>query len=74
MSITRITVDPEVMGGVPCVRNTRIPVSIILKLLAKKATFIKILDDYPEMEEKDILSCLEFAVWSVSEKTMRIIS
>jgi uncharacterized protein (DUF433 family) len=62
------------MSGIPCIRNTRIPVSIILKLLAKKATYEEIMDDYSEINEEDIISCLEFAAWSVSEKTMRIAS
>ncbi|MFQ6123395.1 MAG: DUF433 domain-containing protein [Candidatus Heimdallarchaeota archaeon] len=66
----RITVNPKVMGGTPCIRNTRIPVSIILKLLAKGETPEQLLTDYPELTEEDIRSCLEYASWSVSETSL----
>jgi len=68
----RITVNPKVMGGTPCIRNTRIPVSIILKLLAKGETPEQILTDYPELTEEDIQACLEYASWSVSETSLPV--
>ena len=70
----RITIDPKVMNGKPCVRDTRIPVSIILKLLAKKESYNQILNSYPELEEEDILACLEYAAWSVSENSLPVFS
>ena len=62
------------MTGKPCVRDTRIPVSIILKLLAKKESYNQILNSYPELEEEDILACLEYAAWSVSENSLPVFS
>lgn len=72
MYFDRITIDPKVMGGNPCIRDTRIPVSLILKLLAKKETFENIIDDYPELTEYDIVACLNYAVWSVSETIIQV--
>ncbi|MHA1838654.1 MAG: DUF433 domain-containing protein [Candidatus Ranarchaeia archaeon] len=68
----RITVDPMVMGGVPCIRDTRVPVSVILKLLAKRVKPEQILRDYPELEEADITACLTFASWTVSEHSLPV--
>ena len=68
----RITVNPKIMGGTPCVRDTRIPVSIILKLLAKSETPEQILTDYPDLTEDDIQACLEYASWSVSETSLPV--
>ncbi|MCY3414880.1 MAG: DUF433 domain-containing protein [Candidatus Heimdallarchaeota archaeon] len=55
-------------------RDTRIPVSIILKLLAQKETMEEIIKAYPEITEDDIVACLEFAAWRVSEKEVELIS
>ncbi|MFQ5976997.1 MAG: DUF433 domain-containing protein [Candidatus Heimdallarchaeota archaeon] len=74
MIFNRIAIDPNVMGGTPCIRDTRIPVSIIIKLLAKRETFEKIISDYPELIEEDILASLEYAAWSVSEKSTPVFS
>ncbi len=54
MSLDRITINPEVMSGQPCIRGLRIPVSFILRLLASGKTVHQILDDYPELEKEDI--------------------
>lgn len=59
--LERITIDPEVMGGQPCIRGLRIPVSFIVKLLATGRTRGDILEDYPELEEEDIY---ESSVWN----------
>lgn len=72
--LNRITVDPNVMTGKACIRDTRIPATIILKLLAKKETYEQILVSYPELEEEDFLACLEYAAWSVSEKSLPVFS
>ncbi len=67
-----ITVNQKVMGGTPCVRDTRIPVSIVLKLLAKGETPKQILTNYPDLTEEDIQACLEYASWSVSETSLPV--
>ena len=72
MALNRITIDPEVMSGQPCIRGLRIPVPLILRLLASGKTIFQILQDYPELEEEDIRQTLSFASWATSEKTIMI--
>ena len=59
--IDRITVDPTVCGGRPCIRGIRIRVKDVLDLLAAGATRDEILADYPYLEPDDITAVLEFA-------------
>lgn len=60
-SSDRITIDPEVCGGRPCIRGLRIRVRDILDMLAGGATRAEILADYPYLEDEDIAAALEFA-------------
>ena len=60
-AIDRITVDPNVCGGRPCIRGVRIRVKDVLDLLAAGATRNEILGDYPYLEPDDITAVLEFA-------------
>ena len=57
----RITIDPEVCGGRPCIRGLRIRVRDILDMLAGGATREEILADYSYLENEDITAALEFA-------------
>lgn len=57
----RITFDPEVCGGRPCVRGMRIRVSDILEMLGHGAEVQEILADFPDLEEVDIRACLLYA-------------
>jgi len=59
--LDRITVDPEVCGGRPCIRGLRVRVKDILDMLAGGATRTEILADYPYLEDEDITAALEFA-------------
>jgi uncharacterized protein (DUF433 family) len=59
--LDRITSEPSVLGGLPCIRGQRIPVTDILELLASGATSAEILADYPYLEEADIIATLEYA-------------
>jgi len=59
--LDRITVNPEVCGGRPCIRGLRIRVMDILDMLADGATFEEILQDYPYLEPEDIRAALEYA-------------
>ena len=61
----RILVDHRIMGGVPCVRGTRIPVATVLGLLAQGASTAEVLDNYPQIATADIFACLEFAAAAV---------
>ena len=57
----RITIDPEVCGGRPCIRGLRIRVRDVLEMLAGGATREEILADYPYLEDEDITASLEYA-------------
>jgi len=57
----RISVDPEIRHGKPCIKGTRIPVYLILDLLGGGSSVEEILDDYPDLKTEDIRACLEYA-------------
>ena len=57
----RITIDPNICHGKPCIRGLRYPVTTILELLAAGMSHDEIRADYPDVEEDDILACLEYA-------------
>ena len=59
--IERITIEPGKCGGRPCIRGLRIRVKDVLGLLAAGASHQEILEDYPDLEEADILAALNFA-------------
>ncbi len=56
-----IQINPDIRFGKPCIRNTRISVYDVLSWLASLMTFKDILEDYPELTEKDIQACLAYA-------------
>jgi uncharacterized protein (DUF433 family) len=58
--LQRITIDPKVSFGKPCVLGYRIWVSLVLDLPAQGATGAEILEDYPQLEEADIMACLAY--------------
>jgi uncharacterized protein (DUF433 family) len=57
----RITIDPDVCHGKPCIRGLRYPVEVILELLSSGMTAEDILADYEDLEREDILAVLSFA-------------
>jgi uncharacterized protein (DUF433 family) len=59
--LARITIDPEICHGKPCIRHMRYPVEIILELLSSGMTIEDILADYDDLERDDILAALAFA-------------
>jgi uncharacterized protein (DUF433 family) len=67
MSFTRITFNPEIMGGKACIRGMRISVSTIVGLFAAGRTRDEILKAYPYLEEGDIREALEYAAWRLEE-------
>ncbi len=69
--LDRITSDPEICGGRPCIRGQRIRVTDILDLLAGGATRAEILDDYPYLEDDDITAALEYAARHVDHPLIR---
>jgi len=68
----RIEINSSVMLGKPVVRNTRIPVELVLRKLAEGATVADLLDAYPRLTEADVRACLAYAADSVAhEETYR---
>ncbi len=66
----RVTIDPARMGGVPCIRNLRIPVATVVGSLADGMTEAEILAAYPDLELEDIRAALRFAAWAVMEREL----
>lgn len=74
VKFTRITVDPNQMSGVPCIRGLRIPVSTILGNLADGQSVEQILQDYPDLQPDDIQESLRYAAESALERELPILS
>lgn len=70
MKLTRITIDPYQMGGVPCLRNLRIPVATVVGMIAEGMSHSEILTAYPDLEEGDIREALAFAADAVREREL----
>jgi len=66
--IDRITFDPAVMGGKPCIRGQRVTVATVLGLLAAGRSREEILQAYPYLEAGDIAQCLAYAAWRMEER------
>ncbi|GAX36815.1 DUF433 domain-containing protein [Nodularia sp. NIES-3585] len=65
--LTRITFNPEIMGGKPCIRGMRVTVGTIVGLMAAEHTPEDILKAYPYLESEDIYEALAYAAWRVEE-------
>jgi uncharacterized protein (DUF433 family) len=72
MDLTRITVDHQIMGGVPCVTGTRIPVATIVGLVASGLTTDEIVAEYPQLTRADVQACLEYAARAVDERELPV--
>lgn len=72
MAFERITVDPERMGGLPTVRDTRVTVGMVLGQLAAGREIDAVLRDYPYLEREDILAALEYAATAVNEREVPV--
>ena len=70
MTFERITNDPEVMSGLPCIRDTRVTVSAVLGQLAAGQTVEQILADYPYLDFEDVLAALAFAAEAMQEREL----
>ena len=68
MQLARITHDPAVMGGKPCIRGLRVTVGMIIGLLAAGQTRERILQAYPYLEPEDIDADLAYAAWRLEER------
>jgi len=70
----RITMDPEVMGGKPCIRGMRVTVGMIVEAMAAGRTIEQLLADFPYIEEPDIRDALAFAARLAQGHEIRLAS
>ena len=70
----RITIDPEICHGKPCIRGLRYPVEMVLELLSSGMTIEDLLADYPDLEREDILAALAFAARLSQVKRISVIA
>ncbi len=68
MEIDRITLDPAVMGGKPCLRGLRVTVGTVLGLMASGVSRERILSAYPYLEAEDLDAALSYAAWRLEER------
>ncbi len=61
----RTTMDPQVMGGKPCIRGMRVPVGTVVGLVAAGRSIDEILTAYPYLESEDVQEALTYAAWRV---------
>jgi uncharacterized protein (DUF433 family) len=62
------------MGGLPCIRGLRIPVSTVIGQLAAGRTHQQVLEDFPDLSEEDVLAALEFAAAAVQERELPLLA
>ena len=72
--LNRITMDPAVMGGKPCIRGMRVTVGTIVGVMAAGKAIEEVLAAYPYIEREDILQALTYAAWRSEEKDLPLVS
>lgn len=70
MPFERITIDANKMGGVPCIRDLRMPVATVVGFVADGLTTDEILAEFPELEREDITESLRYAAAAVLEREL----
>jgi uncharacterized protein (DUF433 family) len=70
--LSRITVDPEICHGKPCVRGLRYPVETILEYLAGGDTIDELIREFPDLEREDVLACHEFSRRMLTAKSIHL--
>jgi uncharacterized protein (DUF433 family) len=71
---TRITLDPLVMGGKPCIRGMRVTVGAIVGLIGVGKTIDEVLAAYPYIEREDVLEAIRYAAWRAEEREFPLAS
>jgi uncharacterized protein (DUF433 family) len=71
-NLDRITINPEVMGGKPCIRGMRVTVGTVVGLLASGKTESDILSEFPYLEIEDIRQALGYAAWRSQEREVQL--
>ena len=74
MKFTRITIEPDKIGGMPCIRGLRIPVATVVAMVANGMNEKKILDAYPDLEPYDIREALLYAAEAVKERQIPLVN
>lgn len=74
MKFNRITHDPNVMGGKPCIRGLRVTVGMIVGLMATGASRERILQAYPYLEPEDFDEALAYAAWRLEEREEALVT
>lgn len=72
--LSRITMDPRIMGGKPCIRSMRVTVGTLVGLMASGKTIDEVLAAYPYIEREDVLEALTYAAWRSEEKELPLAS
>lgn len=70
--LEKIIVDPEIMGGKPVIKGTRIPLYIIIQMVRDGLSFDKIIEEYPRLTVEDIQAALDYALHSISDEEWNI--
>jgi len=65
----RITVQPDQMGGIPCIRGLRMPVATVVRMVANGLSVTEILQDFPTLEAEDIIEALRYAAELAEQPT-----
>jgi uncharacterized protein (DUF433 family) len=73
MQFQRITINPKQMGGLPCIRGLRMPVSTVIAMLGNGMTEDEILSDHPDLEQEDIREALLYAAEAVRVRELPLI-
>jgi uncharacterized protein (DUF433 family) len=71
-TLDRITRDPAVMGGRPCIRGMRVTVGMIVGQIGSGVTIDDLLSDYPYLEREDVLQALRYAAWLAEEREIEL--
>jgi uncharacterized protein (DUF433 family) len=71
--LQRITVNPAVMTGLPCIRGMRIPVTTLLGLMAAGATGEELLREYPDLEPDDLRACMAYVSVETNKTRCRLL-
>ena len=72
-TFTRITVDPNQMSGLPCIRSLRIPVATVVGMVSEGMAEAEILGAYPDLEVEDVREALRYAAEAVRERELPVV-
>jgi len=70
--LDRITQKPDVMGGKPCIRNTRVTVGMLVGRIASGQTVNDVLADFPYVEREDVMQALQYAAWLAQDREVSL--